>query len=327
MRLRFVIAALAAWSTAGLAPAAIAGAAPVTGQLARPVALDGLLLYSRLADGDVWDLYERTRAGEEVKLAVRPSRLAFDADLGTDSSGKVVAVYSRCEPICRIAMLDLASGVERLVAGVRATGHTETAPAIRDGVLAFQRRPARLDSGGEYRIITLGAGRRSRLLKRLRSDQNVTGADLSARGLAIATETTAGEGRTVSLQVKPTSRPWRTLQAVRSGALSRVELTPPAWRGNDLYWGFARRYDVPNRALVRARVTRAGTAYATATAPSPLDGRTTITGVALDAFSSEAPIWILVEQAREESPTYAMDAYPLADVPFGPARRDIGLQR
>lgn len=325
MSVRILVAALAA----GLITASAAAAAPITGQLARPVALDGRLLYSQETDGSVWELHARTGTGGDVTLAVRPARQPFDVDLGTDARGKVVAVYSRCTPVCRIAMLDLSSArppVERLVSGVHATGFTETSPTIRDGVLGFQRRPAKLASGGEYRLITLGPGHRSRIVKRLRSDQNVSGADLSARGLAIATETMQPEGRTVSVQVKPTGRPFRTLQAISSGALSRVEITPPQWHGNDLYWGYARRIDQPSRLLIRARVTRDGAAYVTATAPSPLAGRTAITGVALDAMASDAPIWILVERAEEEHPVMGMDAYPLDSIAFATARQDVGLR-
>lgn len=42
------------------------------------------------------------------------------------------------------------------------------------------------------------------------------------------------------MQVKPSNRPFRTLQVQASGELSRVTVTEPSWRGNDVYWGHAR---------------------------------------------------------------------------------------
>ena len=321
MTIRILLAAVAAAAVA--VPAA--AAAPITGQLARPVALDGRLVYS-LEDDTGWHLHVRGRDATDTALPASPSPQPFDVDLGTDAKGNVVAVYARCTPTCRIAMLDLVTGVERPVAGVHASGYSETAPTIRDGVLGFQRRPAKRASGGEYRLITLGPGHRSRIVKRLRADQNVTGADLSARGLAIATDTAQVEGRTVSVQVKPTGRPFRTLQAISSGALSRVEVTPPQWQGNDLYWGYARRVDQPSRLLIRARITNAGTSFVTATAPNPLGGRGVITGVALDAMATDPPLWILVERAEEEHAVMGMDAYPLDSIAFETARQDVGLR-
>lgn len=314
--------AAAACAAIPLTPAA---AEPITGPIARPVALDGWIVYSYQADDNVWQLRGRNRAGENVTFPVAPSPVPFDVDLGTDREGNIVAVYSRCTPACRIVRLNVGSGGEQAIPGVHAAGSSETSPTLKGEVLGFQRRPAGRRSGGAYRLVTLGALRASRIVKRLRGDQTVTGADLTYRGLAISTVGTAGGSRAVSVQVKPSDSPWRTLQAVSSTSPSWVDVTAPAWRGNELLWGFTRRFGAATKLLVRARVTAAGVTYSTADAPVSRQGPATIAGVAVDANSTRSPLWILLEQPSEESPYITLDGYPVADLGFGAPRPGIGL--
>jgi len=121
------------------------------------------------------------------------------------------------------------------------------------------------------------------------------------------------------VQAKPANRPFRTLQVAASGELSEVQVTPPSWRGNDVYWGYARAYDVPSRLLLRARVTAAGTDVRQTNAPNPLgEGGTLISGVAADDVNSEQPLWIattLYDEWDGDDRT-GLDAYPVGSLKF-----------
>lgn len=312
-----------------LAAAPPAGAQQLDGAIARVSAADGVVLYSQRSQAGPWALVLRGRGGAVARLPVAPSAQPLQADLGTDARGRLVAVYASCAGgiRCRLRQIDLATNRDRYVPGSHAAGHDETAPTVWNGVVGFQRSP-RGRAGGAYRLLALRPGARSRAVKRLRGDQTVTGADLAARGLAIATaRDTDQDFREVSVQVKPTGRPFRTLHTAVSGAMSHVRVTTPSWRGNHVLWGFARLYDSPSRMLLRARIARSGTTYAAATAPTTLE-HGTIAGVAADAVSSEAPIWLLTEAAEGEDRTRAsLAAHAVPSLTFGPAPRGIGLGR
>ncbi len=323
LRLTSALALVAAAVASSATPAA---ADPITGPIAGPSIGDGVLVYSQRDAEGLWSLHQRDRAGALRRLPVARSQNPFDVDMGQTADNETVAVYSRCATVCRIYELALDSGQERLVPGVHARGHSETMPTLHHGVLGFQRHRAGEDPGqfsgerGSYRLIALRPGARSRQVKTLRSGQTVTGADLSARGLALSTH--RGEpGRTeVSVQAKPANRPFRTLQAAASGELSAVQVTPPSWRGNHVYWGYARAYDAPSLLLLRARVTAAGTDVRQTTAPNPLgESGAVISGVAADDVDSEQPLWIGATTLYDESDGYdrtGLDAYPLGSLEF-----------
>lgn len=327
--MRRLTAVILATSFAAAAPAA--HAQTLTGQLARPSAADGLVLFSQAASDGRWYLHLRGRNGKVVRLPVAGAAQPFEADLGTTAAGRVVAVYARCVgTACRLVQLELATNRERVLAQTHAAGQSERAPTIFDGVVGFHRTSARRPGGGTYRLMALRRGARSRAVKRLRSRQVVVGADLGARGLAIATaRDTADERHEVSVQVKPAGRPFRTLQETSSGAMSFARVTTPSWRGNDLYWGFARLLDVPSRMLLRARLTRSGTTFTATTAPSALRDGGTIAGVAADALRSASPLWLLNEADEDPDPEVrtALSAHRLRDLRFGPAPRGLGLAR
>jgi len=321
-RLTYVLALAAAVVTSAAAPAA---AEPITGPIAGPSTADGVLVYSqRDADG-LWSLHQRDRAGALSRLPVARADQPFDVDMGLTADNEVVALYSRCATVCRIYELAVDSGQERLVPGVHARGHSETMPTLHHGVLGFQRHRAGETPGefsgesGSYRLIALRPGARSRQVKALRSEQTVTGADLSARGLALSTYRGEPGRIEVSVQAKPANRPFRTLQVAASGELSEVQVTPPSWRGNDVYWGYARAYDVPSRLLLRARVTAAGTDVRQTNAPNPLgESGVVISGVAADDVDSERPLWIGVTTLYDESDAErtGLDAYPVGSLKF-----------
>jgi len=321
-RLTFALALAAAAVACGAAPAA---ADPITGPIAGPSTADGVLVYSQQDADGLWSLHQRDRAGALRRLPVARSQNPFDVDMGRTADNEIVALYSRCATVCRIYELAVDSGQERLVPGVHARGHSETMPTLHHGVLGFQRHRAGEIPGefsgksGSYRLIALRPGERSRQVKALRSEQTVTGADLSARGLALSTYRGEPGRLEVSVQVKPANRPFRTLQVGASGELSEVRVTPPSWRGNDVYWGYARAYDVPSRLLLRARVTAGGTDLRQTNAPNPLGERgALISGVAADDVNSEQPLWIattLYDEWDGDDRT-GLDAYPVDSLRF-----------
>ncbi|MDQ3607815.1 MAG: hypothetical protein M3459_02785 [Actinomycetota bacterium] len=319
MRTLSFIASATLAATAVALGAAPAAADTITGPIARPSTADGVLVYSqRDADGQ-WALHKRDRTGELSVLDVPRSSKPFDVDMGLTTDNQTVALYSRCATLCRIYQLDVDSGTETLVPGVHAVGHSETMPTLHHGVLGFQRRPADEKTGGSYRLIALRPGAGSREVKALRAGQNVTGADLSARGLALSTERQEPGLREVSVQVKPSNRPFRTLHVKASGELSRVTVTAPSWRGNDVYWGHARAGDAPSRQLLRGRVTGQGTDIRQhSPTPNPLDERgVLISGVAVDDVNSELPLWIGVTIYEEgDVERTGLGSYPVGSLQF-----------
>lgn len=303
MRTLSFIASTALAATAVALGAESAAADTITGPIARPSTADGVLVYSHRDPDGLWALHKRDRAGERSVLDVPRSSRPFDVDMGLTTDNQTVALYSRCTIVCRIHQLNVDSGKETLVPGIHAGGHSETMPTLHHGVLGFQRRPADQQAGGSYRLVTLGADAGSRRVKALRADQNITGADLSARGLALSTERRQPGRREVSVQVKPSGRSFRTLQVQTSGELSRVTVTAPSWRGNDVYWGHARAGDAPSRQLLRGRVTARG-ADIRQHSPSPNPSgvpHALISGVAVDDVNSELPLWIATARYDEES--------------------------
>lgn len=330
-RIAALAALLALGATAGPATAT-AQAQVLEGPVGGPTAAGGVLLFSRADPGTArtWRLHLRGRDGKVVRLPVAPSDDPFDADLGTTAGGRVVAVYSRCAKACRIYLLDLATNSETRLRQAEQVQRDQTHPTLHRGVLGFQRRMRGATSGGTYRLLALRPGAHSRTVKRLRSGQSVTGADLSARGLAISTaQDTADERHRVSVQVKPTGRPFRTLQTAASGAMSYATTTAPSWRGNHLLWGYARVLDAPSRLLVRARITASGATFAATTAPSALQGGGILAGVAADDLSSGAPLWVLADSFDEMDVPLdaALSAVPWEALRFGPAPKGVGLGR
>ena len=84
--------------------------------------------------------------GRVATLPVRPRRLPFDVDLGTDGHGHTVATYSRCSRSgCRVRVLDLATGAERLAGVPHRRGDSDTFPSMWSGRIAFARHRGAVD--------------------------------------------------------------------------------------------------------------------------------------------------------------------------------------
>jgi hypothetical protein len=150
-----VIAAAAL--AAGAAPAVAADG--VVGTAARPTTIDA---YAGRAVWSAWDASARAfrlteSAGGRVRtLPVRPSRVAFDVDLGPGPRGGTIAVYSRCRrpPVttwtlngrrgCDLYAYDFARGRETRLARANSRAD-ERWPTVWRSRLAFTRTytPAR----------------------------------------------------------------------------------------------------------------------------------------------------------------------------------------
>lgn len=212
-----------------LASPAVASAVVVAPERGHQVARHlGALVWSERARDGRYHLTSR-----EGRLpAVAPLDRPFDVDLGTDSRGRVAAVYSRCHEGrrgCRIRLYDLAARRETALY----RGHR---PALRQGVLAF----ARLRGDGRDAIIIRrlgpkGVERRVHVLPR--SLPATTGLDLGAGGLAFS-----AAGRGTRLWLKPPGR--GRVRVLADGAFTRQSLRvhgSPSFAGRFLYWAYSDR--------------------------------------------------------------------------------------
>lgn len=121
-------------------------------------AYDGHVVWNELdAPTGRWYLRHR-HGGASSRLPVAPRPVQFDVDVGPDTRGRAVAVYSRCkrEPSpatglalspdwmtaegCDIYQFRLTGGSERRVGRVSSQRGSETTPSIWKGTLAFARR-------------------------------------------------------------------------------------------------------------------------------------------------------------------------------------------
>ena len=201
-----------------------------------------------------------SRAG---RLRVGPQERPFDLDVGTDSRGRLAAVYSRClegRRQCRIHMLDLAAEREvRLYRGHR--------PSLRQGVLAF----ARLRSDGRDAIFLrrLGIRGRERQVHVLpRTHPATTGLDLGAGGLAF---TAAGRGTRLWFKAPGPRARVRMLAAGAMGRSTAQVHASPSFAGRFLYWAFSDRNPArPPNGWVLRRDVRSGATLA-ARAPGYLE--------------------------------------------------------
>lgn len=139
---------------AGQEPMPVGGVSAVS-----PIAsYHGRLVWSRSDGAGRFELVQRVGNGPVTRFAIASRGVPFDVDLGPTSSGRVVAVYSRCttEPApaagldpegvryesgrgCEIYRLDLASGEETRYAKVSASDASEFWPTYWKGRVGFAR--------------------------------------------------------------------------------------------------------------------------------------------------------------------------------------------
>jgi hypothetical protein len=239
-------------STATLAVAGPAAAETVLDEQSRSFSVahaQGVTVFSRYDQAiDAYHLVAR-EAGEERRLNVEPSPEAFDVDVGTSATGRLVAVYSRLvndDPDLREDDHDLfrysfASDSETRLAAL-STEAAEQNPSVSRGQIAFVRYTT---EGSRLMIGNTGRNGAPRTLVRRGGDATILDTALSSRRLAYATARGDGEASpyTEAMHVRNLrDGKDRTVKIVRSGTLSYARFTDPSFSdtGKALY--FARTH-------------------------------------------------------------------------------------
>ena len=239
-------------------------------------ALDGTRLWNHedpdsrytLVDGD----------GQSLGLKRSGRYTPFDVSLGTDTEGRLLAVYSRCVGIesCSLYADDLATATERSL------GLKGKSPALSDGVLAYARGRS------------LYIGRLGTTPHRIAhvDDRGFEGMSIasSARGVAFASDSDIG----TTLYFKPAGGAVRRL--AHAGLVSQDGgHMSPVWHDGRLYWAFK---DYPRSWVIRYSLSshRADAAPVRGELDSlAFDGPTLITSVAFDergqVATFDAPAW------------------------------------
>jgi hypothetical protein len=169
MRRALVLVAVATAAWPGTAHARVVAA--TAHAIAGMSAWHGHLVFSQLdAASERWSLYAATASGMR-RLPVGTAPVPFDADVGTDRSGRPVAVFSRCPSElsgsrrCRIRIirLDLPGARSRVVQSLVSRRYSDGAPSIWRGRIAF----GRVINGGTMAALFMQRRAGSRELVRL----------------------------------------------------------------------------------------------------------------------------------------------------------------
>ncbi len=190
------------------------------------------LIWSRTANDGASRLVLRG-FGPPADLPVPPySGGVFDADLGQDSSGTVIAVYPRCGGVsgrnCDVYQFNFSTNRESRVAGAATSRCSEYAPSIWEGAVAFARRGPRGCNGLYVK------GRRGTALK---LDSRVP-AETDFRSGRVAYLTLSNLGRTaIRLFSIREGRSHVVVAGVRAEG-ERTRVTNPSFSGRYLYWLF-----------------------------------------------------------------------------------------
>jgi len=170
--------------------------------------------------------------GAPTDVPVTPVSGAFDADLGLDSEGSTVAVYTRCAGLsgrsCDVYEYDFARARERKLPGASTSRCSEFAPSIWRGAVAFARSGPRRCNGLYVK------GKRGAALL------------LDHR---VAAETDFREGRVAYLYAPDSRRTSIRIFSINEGRSrlvigslqsrgERTRVTNPTFAGNYLYWLF-----------------------------------------------------------------------------------------
>jgi hypothetical protein len=285
--MRPLMMTVAALALAAPATASAEVLAPYDGQ--QVVQHAGVQAWSQQQGNDRFVLMVRSE-GRVAQARVPAQPVPFAVSLGTDPSGRQLAVYPRCAqgPIhpparCHLVAYDVRSQLERPLAGTHLAGASEEAVALDRGILTYARRSGRLST---IRIGLLGSGRPARVVARLR-DAHVTGMAITHRALAFSADVVAPESAGESrLYVKPAGRPVRQVARGGFGEEHRRTHASPSFAGDSLYWAFAdRSYVARANGWVARCNLRTGR---TTAAPAPGYLRS----VAADAALPSAPLVI-----------------------------------
>jgi len=206
-------------------------------------ALDGHVLWSVQDEGtDVWRLVDYSN-GVQRPLAVATSASPFDADLGHDRNGRLVAVYSRCRSAldenganfghrgCDIFRYGFATGREAKVTAV-SSRYDEYEPAVWHRRIAF----VRADPRREHMYIRDLSAHRARRLRGGIGFASPRDLDLRSRTTAVRWAHEFSE----DVRLAFAGRDGRTLLATPgSGAAAQQYSTlhPTFADAHTVYWG------------------------------------------------------------------------------------------
>ncbi len=254
-------AVIAGW----LATQAIAQAPPPTRVVAEPRAPGPVAAYRGWAAWSTYDstarryhLTLRSPAGAVKQASVPPRRVAFDVDMGRDSRGRVVAVYTRCRreaaPQPAVRLRRAVYGRDCAVFQVSTTGRQERRvtprlgrivdPAIDGRRLVFAELKGRREA-----VVLREAGRNRRLPTGPEGSAGayLNGLDISDDRIIFGWNGPYREG-TGTLSVRTVSVGGRTSSLVDRQSVSElvVASTQPAVAGTRVLWaalaGRARSY-------------------------------------------------------------------------------------
>lgn len=319
----------------------------------------GLIVFDELVDGR-HRLYQSLH-GTVSAVPVPSSRVPFDASLGTDARGRLVAVYSRCKVggqgwppdavvpgSCDLFSYDLRARSERRLGEADSPNASEAAPSLDHGILVFARnvlersRPPRhgpnveglrfrtrlyvrrLDTRRRSRRLFDVPGRDSAISTSVR-DVDVSATALSTRrGVAAAVFLPASNSSAIYFK-SPRGRV-RRLAAGSLGEENDKQQASPSFAGRYLYWAYANQatdFHVPNGYVVRRDLTT-GTTTA-APAPGYLDA------VAGDPVHPAAPLIVSSFSGPDDAHPgmrRGTDAVQTLEAPtFAPAPASLGLHR
>lgn len=342
---------------AGLTPAATQAAmiAPVDGT--HVAQRGGLVVFDELVQGRE-RLYQSVH-GTVSAVPVPPSRLPFDASLGTDAHGRLVAVYSRCKVgghgwpsdavvpgSCDLFSYDLRTRRERRLTEADSRDASEAAASLDHGTLVFARnviesaRPPRHDSNVEglrFRtrlyIRRLGTHQRSRRLFDVPGrDSAISTSTYDVDVNATAVSTRRGVAAAVFLPGSDSSAiyfksPGGRVRRLAVGGLGEENIKQhdsPSFAGRYLYWSYSNQDNShpPNGYVVRRDLATGATTAARA--PGYLDA------VAADPVHPAAALIVssFSDIEPDSGARRGVDAVQTLDAPtFGPAPRSIGLHR
>jgi hypothetical protein len=241
MRSKIVITAVTTVATLGLAgPAA---AQTVLSEQSRPFSVDatpGVIVFSQYQkEIDAYRLVAR-EDGVERTLNVEPSPEPFDVHVGTSSTGKLVAVYSRYvegDNETDLYRYSFAGNSETRLASLSAEGAVDRDPSVSRGQIAFVR-----SEGGRSRLMIGNTGKNGKprtLVTRSGSNRPIRDTALSPLRVAYTTAGQDGDRRFQAMHVRNLrDRKDRTVKVVASGQLSFAALTGASFShtGKALYF-------------------------------------------------------------------------------------------
>jgi hypothetical protein len=146
--LRLVAVAVAAIAFAAGSSAASAATVAQPGGVATAVReYGGTIVFSEYVQAEQrWYLSVREGGAQQRRLAVAPSPVPFDADIGTDSKGRPQLIYQRCAGTasaptgCELFVFSLANATgERPVRNANDPGHNDVGPTLWRGRIAWTR--------------------------------------------------------------------------------------------------------------------------------------------------------------------------------------------